>query len=208
MQLDPIAETGLTTDRATPADTAIEHQQGYADGVLDHEPSVRYGYRVGVVGFLVQQGLTSEVIQDPVIYPLPRTTRALAGVINQRGNLVPVFDMKNVLNLAPESAGPVLVLILGKGDLAAGILIDGVPKAVPVTLQPCAGHKLPEVLDGYVRHGFSANGLDWLELDYQGFFKHLATASGDCDSSPAPSPGETQFDVGPGKILKNVFTRG
>src|SRR3954454_10350943 len=55
---------------------------------------VRFGDRVGSLGFLVGPGVLSELLSTPEIYPIPNVPPALRGYVNRQGALVPVWDLR------------------------------------------------------------------------------------------------------------------
>jgi chemotaxis signal transduction protein len=142
----------------------------------EKEIEIRYGYRIGQMGFLVGDGIISEVITNPVIHPLPRHSEYLQGVINQRGKIVPVFDLYGLFEDNARERDTQTVLVLGQGNNTAGLLIDDLPRTMQVTDEPCATLELPEVAADYVKPLFTINHRPWSELDFQGLLRHLANA--------------------------------
>jgi len=63
---------------------------------------VRFGYRVGSLGFLVGPGVLSELLSTPEIYPIPNVPPALRGYVNRQGALVPVWDLRVLIGDHPE----------------------------------------------------------------------------------------------------------
>lgn len=51
-------------------------------------------------------GLVSEVVRAVEIEPLPRAPAVVSGVINVRGSLTPVIDVRRRLGLAPKALSP------------------------------------------------------------------------------------------------------
>jgi hypothetical protein len=67
-----------------------------------------------------------------------------------------------------------MVLVLDKGDQAAGLLIDGMPRVVPQGKpieQPTA---LPARLAPFAPHALATSDGVWLEFDHVGFLTSLA----------------------------------
>ncbi len=163
-----------------------------AEGGLDlapaaeRDPRLRYGFRIGRYGFLSRPGLSGEVVVAPVIYRVPLAPPWLAGVLNQRGNIVPVFELSYLTEGAPHTPaaepdaadrGERVVVVLGKGDEAVGLFADGLPRALAPAAEPppSLGSSLPEVVADYIRPAFSRDGVVWMELDYAGLFRSLAS---------------------------------
>ena len=134
----------------------------------------RYGFKIGSLGLLIQPGVGSEVMQMPTVWTLPGAPPWLLGLINLRGSLVPVYDLKLVLGLeARSSNAKSLVLVFDQGDKAVGILIDDFPKPLAgLNLLPNLPH-LPTALDGHVHAGYVKDEMIWLEFDHETFLKGL-----------------------------------
>ena len=135
---------------------------------------VRYGFNIGSLGLLIQPGVGSEVMQMPTIWTLPGAQPWLLGLINLRGSLVPVYDLKLVLGLeARSSNAKSLVLVFDQGDKAVGMLIDDFPKPLAgLNLLPNLPH-LPTALVGHVHTGYVKSEMIWLEFDHGTFLNGL-----------------------------------
>ena len=154
-------------DRFVPPDdmvlaTAVEKEYG------------RYGFNVGALGLLIQPGSGSEVMQMPKIWTLPGAPPWLLGLVNLRGNLVPVYELRQVLSLGQRSAEvKPLVLIFDQGDKAVGVVIEDFPR--PLTALSPLPHmpQLPTALSGHVHKGYIKDETIWLEFDHGSFFQAL-----------------------------------
>ena len=93
--------------------------------IEENQVQTRYGFTIGPVGCLIAENTLSEVVNNPVIYKLPTLSKILKGVINQRGNIIPVFDLREMLGVNSADSTTRTVLILGQGGKSAGLLIDG-----------------------------------------------------------------------------------
>ncbi|HRD49402.1 MAG: chemotaxis protein CheW [Candidatus Competibacter sp.] len=149
--------------------------RGMAIGVAPAERQrARYGFRIGGVGLLIGQDTSSEVLERAPVYPLPKAPAWLLGLVNLRGNLVPVFNVKPLLELedgdAPDKSR---LLILGGGDKAVGILIDGLPQLAATSNALPRLPPLPVALRPYVTKAYMRDNTVWLEFDHYGFFEAL-----------------------------------
>ncbi|MFZ2652933.1 MAG: chemotaxis protein CheW [Burkholderiaceae bacterium] len=134
----------------------------------------RYGFAVGSFAFLIGRGVGSEVLDNVTLAPVPCTPAWLAGVMNLRGHPVPVFDLALTLDVARDAmVARTPVLVLGKGNEAAGFLIDGLPRAVtgarPIALPSALPDRLAPFVSGALHQGDSV----WLEFDHAGFLRAL-----------------------------------
>lgn len=141
------------------------------------EKRVRYGFRVGSLGLLIDPDAGSEVLPIPAMAILPGAPPGFAGLINLRGNLAPIYDLRVLLGLPPPQPGvQFLALVLGQGDDAVGIIIEGYPTAL-TRLNPLNDFpSLPDTLAKYVPTGYTQDSAIWLEFDHRAFFGEICTA--------------------------------
>ncbi len=116
-----------------------------------------------------------EVFDSLALCRLPNTPPWLHGIANQRGNMVPIFDLH--LLFALKRAGrdgkkKQKYLIFGQKESAVGMLIEDLP--VRVDLDPeermSAIPPLPAKLQPYVRLCYRHEGKLWIAWDVQALF--------------------------------------
>lgn len=74
-----------------------------------------------------------EVIRVPEMTRMPRTPAFVVGIINLRGRILPVLDLKKRFNLPPVETGPeTRVMIVEWRGQALGFLVDRVHEVVKV----------------------------------------------------------------------------
>ena len=141
----------------------------------------RYGFRIGELGLLIEPGVACEVVPPSAIARIPNTTDWLSGFTNLRGSLVPVFDLARLFGIGEGVAGDSgrhrekkMVLVVGKGDRAAGLLIDGFPIPVSTATVLRELPPLPESLAPHVSSGHLHDGAAWIEFHHVEFFEALA----------------------------------
>ncbi len=132
----------------------------------------RFGFRIGQLRLLIQVGTLSEVITQMPIYPMPNVPSWFIGVMNLRGNLIPVFSLHHLLETG-EPSRTQTILVLDQGSDGVGIPIDGLPHAVHLG---DALHNIPplhEALQAHVTIAYTTDGGIWLDFDHQSFFTAL-----------------------------------
>ena len=137
-------------------------------------PQLRYGFRIGSIGLLIQPSTLSEVLERASVFPIPNTVEWLKGLINLRGNLVPLFDLKPLLEMGEKGRVKTMILILDEGDRAVGIKIEGLPQTPELTRRLQRLPPLPAILRDFATAAYVKEGLIWLEFDHRGFFEALA----------------------------------
>ena len=70
----------------------------------------------------------SELVEMPNVYPLPRMPANLLGLVNLHGRIVPLFDLAALFETHHLPREKRMVLVIGHGNDAAGIVIDGLPR--------------------------------------------------------------------------------
>jgi twitching motility protein PilI len=146
----------------------------------DREPAealARHAFSVGGLNLLISEGTLCEVMDVPPIARVPHTVPWLLGLVNLRGQVVPAFDLARVLGLRCTRQPNARLLVIGRGEAAAGVLVDELP-----TLQRFAPNEratqhspLPSALESSVTDCFTRDGKEWFEFSHEQFFKAIAT---------------------------------
>ncbi|OQW95744.1 MAG: hypothetical protein BWK79_01365 [Beggiatoa sp. IS2] len=146
------------------------------------EVTRRLGFRIGNIGLLIAPRATSELTELLSVCPIPNTASWLCGLINLRGNLVPVFDLHKLLDLDSDESGvkavkKPMLLILGQGETAGAIKIDNLPIHINLTLGDSLESlpPLPDALKPYATSGYEKNDDIWFNFDHFGFFHSLSS---------------------------------
>ena len=136
----------------------------------------RLGFKIGDIGLLIGDNTISELTDILPICRIPNTPVHLLGLVNLRGNLTPVFDLHHLLNVTQQQKTKQMLLVLGRGEKAAGLLIDDLP-AHQILLRQEKLESLPqltEVIKPFISGGYKQQNNMWLNFDYQSFFQSLA----------------------------------
>lgn len=151
----------------------FEPPEGFVPVMLDSATKQqRYGFRSAGLGLLIRPGVGSEAVPMMPMAAIPNGPDWLLGVINLRGNLVPVCDLRRLIGSNPDAPlEKPMILVLDKGEQAAGFLIDGYPVAL-TSLRPANQLPgLPQPLEKHVRTMIAINEELWLEFDHEGFLE-------------------------------------
>jgi twitching motility protein PilI len=97
---------------------------------VEEDPNqiVRQAFRIGHMRLVSPFATASELVEMPNVYPLPRMPRNLLGLVNLHGRIVPLFDLANLFETAHLPREKRMVLVIGHGNDAAGVVIDGLPR--------------------------------------------------------------------------------
>jgi purine-binding chemotaxis protein CheW len=109
--------------------------------------------------YAVPLGALREIVKMPPLTFVPRAPKLVLGVMNLRGEMVPVYDIKPRLRLdsSPEArnARSARVLLLRDAQGDCGVLVDEVQGVVRLPLTRLEGAPLPgmEAVAGVGRRG-------------------------------------------------------
>jgi purine-binding chemotaxis protein CheW len=136
---------------------------------------VRQAFRIGHMRLLAPFAAASELVEMPNVYPLPRMPANLLGLVNLHGRIVPLFDLAALFETEHLPREKRMVLVIGHGDEAAGIVIDGLPRRM--AFQPesqIIPPALPAGAAGAVLATYVAGSDAWFEFDYAQLLSHVS----------------------------------
>lgn len=88
-------------------------------------------FRIGEETYAIPVGMLTEIIISQKLFPVPTAPQHVLGIINLRGNIVPIVDIRPVLSL-PLQSEPGQIAILKHGSITLGIVVDDVSEVVAV----------------------------------------------------------------------------
>lgn len=135
----------------------------------------RYGFKISGIGFLISSETPCEVMKNFIVYPIPKMKQWLHGLVNLRGNLIPVYDMSMLLGLSDEPMNHENLLIIDKGTESAGILLDTLPQPFDISEWQEISYtpKLPAGLSECVSNAYSIEDVLWIEFNHKDYFNSL-----------------------------------
>ena len=83
--------------------------------------------------YAVTVDILAEIIIPQKIFSVPTTPSHVIGIINLRGNIVPIVDIRPALSL-PVSAGANQIAIIQYNEMTIGILVDTVAEVISVPM--------------------------------------------------------------------------
>ncbi|MDE6923388.1 MAG: chemotaxis protein CheW [Oscillospiraceae bacterium] len=72
-----------------------------------------------------------EILNNQLITYLPMLPEFIRGIINMRGQMIPILDIRARLNMEPQE-GDSLVVVINLGDVQLGILVDAVDQMLDI----------------------------------------------------------------------------
>src|SRR5262245_32870609 len=149
----------------TPATAAVENP----------DEIVRQAFRIGRMRLLAPFATASELTEMPNVYPLPRAPDNLLGLVNLHGRIVPLFDLAAMFETEHLPREKRMLLVMGHGDEAAGIVIDGLPRRMVFTPESrLIPPQLPAGVNEAVVATYVAGADAWFEFDYAQLLLHVS----------------------------------
>ena len=129
------------------------------DRVRREEEVLFLGFAVGDQAYAVRIPSVREILKVPRLYSMPKVPAFVKGVMDLRGQILPVVDLKERLDLGSVDLKKGRVVVLNAGKTALGFLVDQVREVFSVA--PSALKSAPEVfhqpqmafIEGMVRSG-------------------------------------------------------
>jgi len=112
-------------------------------------------FLLGSEEYGVDVALVQEIIRVSVITPVPRAPEVIKGVINLRGRIIPVVDLKRKLELGSidETGRKARIVVVRLGARLIGLLVDGASQVlkVPMTVIEPAPEEVVEIDTHFIR---------------------------------------------------------
>lgn len=158
-------------DEQLPADVAAGEE-------LEERPVSRLVFPIAGHGLLMDRDASLEFIEIQTPFYIPNNHPQFRGLINRRGSLVPVFDIRKLIddNFRDGDEGEGRILVLGTGDDAVGVILDATPYRVSVSVDQKAAPpvKLVQVFGELVAECFERNGEHFTQVALEEFLYSLA----------------------------------
>ena len=134
----------------------------------------RQGFRIGALCLMVRYEYGSELTEMPAVHRLPNAPHWFCGIANLHGMLVPVIELSRYIGAAPGVQAKRMLLVLGHGTDAAGVVIDGLPERLRwSTSQLADAATAPPELADVVQHAVFIGEQLWFDLDLAALLHRL-----------------------------------
>ena len=133
------------------------------------------GLLYGKMGILLGSQLVYEIIEQARLTPFPGVKSVFKGIVNHRGNIVPVYDLYELMNEEAPAWERNRLLIINTGREALAFVLYDLPLQVEPVVK-VREHEVINVPDIFLDNASSVYRLDgiiWLALDNKEFFSIL-----------------------------------
>lgn len=136
-----------------------------------------HGVVVGDFGLLLaSDGVVSEIFETLPMCALPNTPPWIHAMANQRGNIIPIFDLALLLGLPRKETAHTYYLVIGQNENAFGMLLDYLPEKVMLRPEDTLDNRppIPGKLAPFIKRSFERSGRIWLEWEPLAFISSIA----------------------------------
>ena len=99
-------------------------------------------FNIGKEKYGVELLTVIEVISIPETTPLPNSPRYIRGIMNLRGQIITVVDLRTKLNIDPlENQSESATIIVKVNNIQVGVIVDSINKVINVN-----SHELAEIV--------------------------------------------------------------
>lgn len=123
--------------------------------LLDSERYIRFS--LGEEEYAMPLLRVREVIAMPDITSIPQTPSYFLGIMNLRGQVITILDLRTKLGIKPANTSEVAVIICDLGSISIGVVVDSInsvltPKAGELSERPTMqGGKAADYITGVYR---------------------------------------------------------
>jgi twitching motility protein PilI len=170
-EFDNVSEMGAATVANVYASHALGEDENSSSA---SELMPREGFLIGHLGLMIRYQDGSELADLPATYRLPNTPGWFLGVANLHGLLIPVFDLGLYLGVPHQEGAKPMLLVLGHGADAAGVVIDGLPIRLRVhPAERIQDAPTPEPLRGCISQTYWSQDRTWMDLQVESLLNRL-----------------------------------
>jgi chemotaxis signal transduction protein/chemotaxis regulatin CheY-phosphate phosphatase CheZ len=84
------------------------------------------GFRLHTGEYAIPITRVREIVNLPTVTSLPQSPEYLRGVTNLRGNVIPLVNLRKLINIPENGTGGTKVIVIVSGRLTFGIIVDGI----------------------------------------------------------------------------------
>ncbi len=116
-------------------------------------------FSLGSEGYAIPLLTVKEVIALPEVTPVPNTPSHFLGIMNLRGQVISIIDLRAKMGIKASPTSETAVVICDLNNLSLGIVVDAInsvlhPKADEVAERPnLSGNKAAEYVTAVYHHG-------------------------------------------------------
>jgi chemotaxis protein CheZ len=90
------------------------------------------GFKLGESEYTLPILKVREIINTPSITTLPQSPHYMKGIINLRGRIIPVVDLKEIISAGGEEGLGSKTIVISSGKVTFGVLVDSITSVVNI----------------------------------------------------------------------------
>lgn len=142
--------------------------------IVKKNKTVLRGFKIANIGLFIENDVVMELLDTPQIIPLPMVHQNCLGLINLRGMISPIFDIR--LSISDENLPVRWVLIITEQEQRVAFVIDDLPVQIPIDDIDYLDSipNMPSILAPFISSGISFNTKEfYFKLDYHGLLNAM-----------------------------------
>jgi len=149
-------------------------EAGQREVLFESRDITAHGVLVGNIGLLLPRREVSELVDNLAVCQLPNTSTWFNGVASVRGNMIPVFDMHLLFDIAMESKRRRMIIV-GENETAVAFWVDEMPRMVALSSDDSMTSvpPIPPLIRDHSRKYYLKDGQIWVDWDVEAFFTTL-----------------------------------
>lgn len=150
-------------------------EESVVDAIQLYQPARQRGLRLGAFGILLEADAVYEIVEHARISPLPCVTSVFKGIINHRGNVVPVYELFEMTGIEAGTWERNRLLLLNDGRESVGLVVTELPYQIApqITATPENLANIPDLFIEHTQQAYRESGVVWLLLRHDTFFSAL-----------------------------------
>lgn len=131
--------------------------------------------RLGGFNFILPTTRIWELVADQAQFPLPNAPKAVSGMINLRGSILPVFDIYTLIGAEAPRLDSAKLLVMSGGEIGgAALIVDGIDILARPQLEGFAGRpQLPAIIAAALNRAHKVDSELWLDVQFETLFESL-----------------------------------
>ena len=132
------------------------------------------GFKIANIGLFIENNVVMELLDMPQVIPLPMVHQHCLGLINLRGMISPVFDIRlSVLDEAPPFRW---ILMITEQEQRVAFVIDDLPVQIAIDDVDHLDSipNMPSIISPFISSGFRFNENEfYFKLDYHALLNSM-----------------------------------
>ena len=140
----------------------------------DAEVISRHAVQIGNIGLLLPFDEVSELIERDGVCRLPNTSTWFSGITSVRGNMIPVFDLHELFDIACDRRRRRLIVV-GENERAVALWADDFPQIVTLGEDSLMSSEppIPALIRDHAREYYLRDDQIWVDCDIEGLVTTL-----------------------------------